>query len=146
MVISATDETTLPMACHFVFSALRKTSPPKLEVILGGHTVKAFVAAPKSFDVMGIVRKGQEYGLLAKTGTGSYVRINGSQVQELDTDSVEAAIARMHQCGRGESYATTRMHTARAAEPRRAPTVIIRKHRRIQYGDSVPVDARFHAR
>jgi hypothetical protein len=106
-----------------------KHNPP-LQVVLGSQTIKAFVAAPKEFKVMGIVRMGMEFGLLATTASGSYVRVNGSTVKALNTDAVEEAIRVARSSGRGESYAASRMHSAAAPTPAPAPAVIVRKRRR----------------
>jgi hypothetical protein len=99
-----------------------------LHVVLGGLTIKAFVAAPKEFNVIGIVRMGLEFGLLATTASGKYVRVNGSRIQRLDHAAVEAAIGVVRASGRGESYAATRMHEAVA---RNVSTVTHRKRRRV---------------
>ncbi|RFO94821.1 hypothetical protein DIC66_21655 [Rhodoferax lacus] len=112
-----------------------------MEVILGVHTVKAFVSAPREYDVMGIVRMGLEYGLLARTGPSSYVRVNGSQVEKMDTREVEAAITRSQMTGRGESYAMSRLHSVHINKPRCVPTVIIRKHRKIQRSEIGKLDS-----
>jgi hypothetical protein len=98
-----------------------------LQVVLGSQTIKAFVAAPKEFKVLGIVRMGMEFGLLATTASGSYVRVNGSTVKALSTDAVEEAIRVARVTGRGESYAASRSHAATAAT---TPAVIVRKRRR----------------
>jgi len=63
-----------------------------MKVVLGSKTIKAYVAAPKEMDVMGIVQFGLEYGLLAQTSTGKYVRVNGSTIMPLCSIMVERAI------------------------------------------------------
>jgi len=63
-----------------------------LIVTLGSHNNRAFVAASKSFLVIGMVRMGMEFGLLAKTTSGKFVRVNGSLVEVLNTQLVEQAI------------------------------------------------------
>lgn len=103
-----------------------KTSKQPLQVVLGSQTIKAFVAAPKEFKVMGIVRMGMEFGLLATTSSGNYVRVNGSQIEALNNEAVEAAIALARTSGRGESYAMSRSSSQVVA-----PTVIVRKRRRL---------------
>lgn len=113
----------------------KSKSSPALQVVLGSQTIKAFVAAPKEFKVMGIVRMGMEFGLLATTASGTYVRVNGSTVKALSTDAVEEAIRVARQSGRGESYAASRSHSAAGtaqANPAQAstPAVIVRKRRR----------------
>ena len=75
---------------------------------------------------MGIVRMGMEFGLLATTSSGNYVRVNGSQIEALNNEAVEAAIALARTSGRGESYAMSRSSTQVVA-----PTVIVRKRRRL---------------
>jgi hypothetical protein len=100
--------------------------------VLGSHTIKAFVTAPKDVYVMGIVRWGMEYGLLAKTQAGHYVRINGSQAQTLNHEDVETAIARASVTGRGASHTMSR--AAEGPLPARPATEVIvskRKHRKI---------------
>jgi hypothetical protein len=110
----------------------RITSAPeqKMHVILGGHTVKAFVAAPRDVQVIGIVRLGLEFGLLALTPAGNYVRINGSEAQRLNHREVEEAIRKAQLFGRGESFASSRSMEL-TDTPRPAPTVMQRRHRRI---------------
>lgn len=98
-----------------------------LQVVLGSQTIKAFVAAPKEFKVLGIVRMGMEFGLLATTASGAYVRVNGSTVKSLNCDAVEDAIKVARATGRGESYAASRSHAAAAVS---TPAVIVRKRRR----------------
>lgn len=108
----------------------KSKSHPPLQVVLGSQTIKAFVAAPKEFKVLGIVRMGMEFGLLATTASGSYVRVNGSTVKALSSDAVEQAIEVARASGRGESYAASRSHSAAAAAANVAPAVIVRKRRR----------------
>jgi hypothetical protein len=103
----------------------KSKSHQPLQVVLGSQTIKAFVAAPKEFKVLGIVRMGMEFGLLATTAAGSYVRVNGSTVKALSTDAVEEAIRIARSTGRGESYAASRSHAVVAS-----PAVIVRKRRR----------------
>jgi hypothetical protein len=105
----------------------KSKSHPPLQVVLGSQTIKAFVAAPKEFKVLGIVRMGMEFGLLATTASGTYVRVNGSTVKALSTEAVEEAIRIARSSGRGESYAASRSHSATTAA---APAVIVRKRRR----------------
>ena len=100
-----------------------------MQVVLGSQTIKAFVASPKEFKVIGIVRMGLEFGLLATTASGNYVRVNGSMIESLKTEEVEAAISLVCATGRGESYAATRMNRALAT----APKVQIRKRRVPQF-------------
>lgn len=108
----------------------KSKSNPALQVVLGSQTIKAFVAAPKEFKVLGIVRMGMEFGLLATTVSGTYVRVNGSTVKALSTDAVEEAIRVARANGRGESYAASRSHMMAGTQPTAAPAVVVRKRRR----------------
>lgn len=112
----------------------KKKNHQALQVVLGSQTIKAFVAAPKEFKVLGIVRMGMEFGLLATTAAGHYVRVNGSTVKALSTEAVEEAIKVARASGRGESYAASRLHSANGAAhatgPAPPPAVIVRKRRR----------------
>jgi hypothetical protein len=105
----------------------KSKSHPPLQVVLGSQTIKAFVAAPKEFKVLGIVRMGMEFGLLATTASGTYVRVNGSTVKALSTEAVEEAIRLARSSGRGESYAASRAHSA---TPSATPAVVVHKRRR----------------
>ena len=98
-----------------------------LQVVLGSQTIKAFVAAPKEFKVWGIVRMGMEFGLLATTASGTYVRVNGSTVKALSSEAVEAAIKVARSSGRGESYAASRSHHGVSTA---VPAVVVHKRRR----------------
>lgn len=110
-------------------------SQSPLQVVLGGQTIKAFVAAPKGFKVLGIVRMGMEFGLLAVTEQGGYFRVNGSTVTLLDTEEVEDAIRAARVNGRGESYAASRLGGVTPA-----PAVVVHKRRRhISVSDFTPV-------
>ena len=111
---------------------VKSKSQPPLQVVLGSQTIKAFVAAPKEFKVLGIVRMGMEFGLLATTASGAYVRVNGSTIKPLNADAVEEAIRVARATGRGESYAASRSHASNASSPPAAVSsaVIVRKRRR----------------
>jgi len=119
------------MPNKFTFAKSRTAPSQPLEVVLGSHTIKAFVTAPKDVYVMGIVRWGMEFGLLAQTNGGDYVRINGSQEQPLNFDDVEAAIAKASVTGRGESFAMSRAAQSQSCARRPAVVVSQRKHRKI---------------
>lgn len=106
-----------------------KPASKPLQVVLGSQTIKAFVAAPKEFRVIGIVRMGMEFGLLAVTAAGHYVRVNGSVIESLNHALVEEAIHLVCTTGRGESYAATRRH--KATPPAQAVTVVVRKRRQL---------------
>lgn len=105
----------------------KSKSQQALQVVLGSQTIKAFVAAPKEFKVLGIVRMGMEFGLLATTAAGAYVRVNGSTVKPLNMEAVEEAIRVARATGRGESYAASRAHST---TPASSAAVIVRKRRR----------------
>lgn len=93
-------------------------------VILGAASVKAYVASPKAFQVIGIVRFGLEYGLLATHMAGGYFRVNGSQVIALHTDTVLRAMDVARVLG------AHRFHHYKVEQRDRAPvTVTVRKHR-----------------
>ena len=111
-----------------------------LQVVLGSQTIKAFVASPKEFKVLGIVRMGMEFGLLATSASGAYVRVNGSTVQRLNASAVEEAIRVARTSGRGESYAASRAHAAPLGPQQ--PAVIVRKRRRyVEFPEPNPAQA-----
>ncbi|MDR7307338.1 hypothetical protein [Rhodoferax saidenbachensis] len=72
---------------------------PKLTVSLRRNAVKAFVIAKNHQVVIGIVRWGLEYGLLAISETGDYLRVNGSYVELLEPQEVRAAIIKVFMSG-----------------------------------------------
>jgi hypothetical protein len=55
-----------------------------MRVIVGSSAIKAFVTAPKSVKILGIVRMGLEFGLLGQYANGRYLRVNGSQIEPLN--------------------------------------------------------------
>jgi hypothetical protein len=95
-----------------------------MQVILGVASLKAYVTAPKAFHVLGIVRFGQEYGLLATNTDGLYFRVNGSQIAGLDAHTVERAIDHAQGRSRSHFYASDVRDEAKAT-----PQVQVRKHR-----------------
>ena len=101
-----------------------------LRVILGAHTVKAFVTAPRKFEIIGIVVRGLEFGLLGLDCAGAYVRVNGSQVQQLDALEVEIAIAVAHASKRQACCTVTPERPVYAGRCKGQPSVVVRKHRR----------------
>jgi hypothetical protein len=98
-----------------------------LQVVLGSQTIKAFVVAPKRFNVLGIVRMGMEYGLLAVTESGNYVRVNGSVEIELIKAEVEHAIELATLNGSGKQHAS-----AKPCHTPKTPSVVVRKHRHVE--------------
>lgn len=101
-----------------------------MKVILGCHPVKAFVVAPKDCDVIGIVRIGLEFGLLAKSHAGNYFRVNGSHSIWLNKQDVEEAIYRVKPFGQGESFSATR-RSELVPMSLHAPVVLLKKHLRV---------------
>ena len=99
-----------------------------MRVILGAFSLKAYVAAPKAFRVLGIVRFGLEYGLLATNTRGHYFRVNGSQVEMLDGGCVRHAI----EIAYGDD--TQPVPAAPVEKPVAAPRIIVRKHRHVALG------------
>ncbi len=107
-----------------------------LEVVLGTPTIKAFVAVSKEFNILGIVRLTKrrvehgriEFGVLATTQSGAYVRVNGSTIQHLDKNAVEEAISLARLNGRGQSYADSRQRMTSIAS---TPSVTVRKRRHV---------------
>ena len=95
-----------------------------MKVVLGSSSIRAFVAAPKHLKVVGVVRLGQEYGLLALDEQGHYLRVNGSQNEELDPRAVQRALQIAREAGHHEA---DYQHAAAA----HAPTVVVRKRRRV---------------
>jgi hypothetical protein len=71
-----------------------------MRVVMGSSAIKAFVAAPKSLKILGIVRMGLEFGLLGQDAEGRYLRVNGSQIEHLNRSEVLAAIDFAHEVGR----------------------------------------------
>jgi hypothetical protein len=111
----------------------------QMRVILGVSSLKAYVASPKAFHVLGIVRFGLEYGLLATNADGLYFRVNGSQIMALDNEQVRRAIN--YSYGEGgrfaasaATYAATHPNAVPLPQPQPLPkpTVSIRKHRQVQ--------------
>ena len=121
----------LSMTTQFKF--LGKSAPNlpgEIRIILGSQTVKAYVIAPHSFHVIGIVKFGMEFGLLARSDSGEYARVNGSNTTWLDRSDVELAICKAQLSGRGESYAESRRN-GHSTEPKHVPTIVLKRHRRV---------------
>lgn len=93
-----------------------------MKVVLGSSSIRAFVAAPKHLKVVGVVRMGQEFGLLAMNEAGAYLRVNGSQNVELNSREVLRALQIARFAGHhGEDLSAT--------APVQAPKVAVRKRR-----------------
>jgi hypothetical protein len=103
-----------------------------LKVVLGTQTMKAFVAAPKEFNVLGIVRMGMEFGLLATTVSGEYVRVNGSMIRPLDRRAVEEAMQLTLASGLSESHEAARQPCKVAAESVTPPVIQHKRRRYVQ--------------
>jgi hypothetical protein len=98
-----------------------------MRVILGASSLKAYVTAPKFMHVLGIVRFGLEYGLLATDPDGAYFRVNGSRMAPLDRHSVGRAIE-LAQRGGGRFA----LRDTAPSAPQEPPRVSIRKHRHVE--------------
>jgi hypothetical protein len=104
----------------------------QMRVILGVFSLKAYVTSPKAFHVLGIVRFGQEFGLLATDAQGMYFRVNGSHTEALDHEAVHHAIELSYGVGGRYSASAAQYavnHPNAAPVPQRVPKVSIRKHR-----------------
>jgi hypothetical protein len=93
---------------------------------MGSSAIKAFVAAPNSLKILGIVRMGLEFGLLAQDTEGRYLRVNGSQIEELNRSEVLTAIEFAMESGRRSSHMEQPVFPVFAK-----PVVAIRKRRHI---------------
>ena len=117
----------------------------QMRVILGVSSLKAYVASPKAFHVLGIVRFGMEYGLLATNADGLYFRVNGSQIMALDNVQVRRAIE--HSYGVGGRFATGAAeyaagHPNAVPLPLSPPKITIRKHRQVQVSARPSLESR----
>ena len=97
-----------------------------MRVVMGSSAIRAFVAAPKTLKILGVVRLGQEFGLLAQDGAGSYLRVNGSQIENLNSDEVRKAIAFALETGRRPTQPEIHLDP-----PLTKPVVAIRKRRHV---------------
>ena len=93
---------------------------------MGSSAIKAFVAAPKSLKILGIVRMGLEFGLLGQDAEGRYLRVNGSQIEALNSSEVLAAMAYALEMGR-RSPSQDLLPSPVAAKP----VIAIRKRRHV---------------
>lgn len=102
----------------------------ELRVVLGVQTFRLFLTMPKSFHFIGIVKFGMEFGLLAQTHAGDYVRINGSDIETLCKDEIDRAI----QLAKVHMPIETASKLVAANEPLRkpnSPRVLQKKYRKI---------------
>ena len=102
-----------------------------MRVILGASSLKAYVTAPKTMHVLGIVRFGQEYGLLATNSEGTFFRVNGSRMAELDTHSVNRALDVAYRNGVRAGLGPVGHAPLASAQPVVTPMVTVRKHRHV---------------
>lgn len=105
-----------------------KAKPHKyMQVLLGHQTLMAYVAAPKKFNIIGVVRMDMEFGLLARTETGTYVRVNGSLEQNLCQAQVESAIRFAISIGYVKPHEASQFSKMPGT-----PSVVVRKRRHIE--------------
>lgn len=104
---------------------VRPTRYADMRVILGAGSVKAYVVSPRSHHVIGIVRLGLEYGLLATDIQGDFYRVNGSQIVSLDAQQVLESIAHARALGR---LAWSRPFPDPHPAPTVAVTILKRRH------------------
>ncbi|MEI6838811.1 MAG: hypothetical protein WCK56_13535 [Alcaligenaceae bacterium] len=97
-----------------------------MRVVMGSSAIKAFVAAPKSLKILGIVRMGLEFGLLGQDAEGRYLRVNGSQIERLNRSEVLAAIEFALDSGRRPINQDVHAHQVVSK-----PVVAIRKRRHV---------------
>lgn len=75
-----------------------------MRVIFGSQTIKAFVASPRNVKILGIVRMDLEFGLLGVDAQGQYMRVNGSQIEPLNTMAVRTAINKARSTSRSDPF------------------------------------------
>ena len=71
-----------------------KTAEKHLEVMLIHRSQNRYLIAPEAMEVLGMVRMGMEFGLLAVDSHGAYMRVNGSNVVPLSRSRVRNAVRR----------------------------------------------------
>lgn len=69
--------------------------------------VQAFVALPKNYRMAGTVQIGQEFGILALSPEGGYVRVNGTRIQPLPNFVVRHAMALESVMSQGDASSLT---------------------------------------
>ena len=77
------------------------------------------------YRVIGTVHRGMEFGFLAVARSGGYLQVNGSVVQPLNRQDVDAAI------GSSSHFPAARPADTAAMERPAGPVMVIRKKRRI---------------
>lgn len=80
------------------------------------------------YRVIGTVHRGMEFGFLAIARDGGYLQVNGSVVQPLNREAVNAAIGGISHL---PSCRVTDAPAMPAAERPAAPVTVVRKKRRI---------------
>ena len=97
-----------------------------MRVVMGSSAIRAFVAAPRELKILGVVRLGLEFGLLARDSAGGFLRVNGSRIETLNSAEVHRAIAYAQEAGRGPALPEIQ------PEPHvTKPVVAIRKRRHV---------------
>jgi hypothetical protein len=101
-----------------------KAAEKNLEVMLTRHNQNRYLIAPDTLEVLGMVRMGMEFGLLAIDAKGAYLRVNGSNVVPLDRTRVRSAVLR-------SGAPTDKIEQALNASHFRCTTTVAIKKRRI---------------
>jgi hypothetical protein len=70
----------------------RRGNRPTMQVLPNLNAIRPFVATMKSHKVVGWVRWGNEFGILALSSDGRFLRVNGSHTEILDDREVLRAI------------------------------------------------------
>ena len=109
----------------------------ELQVSLGIHSLRAFVAAPRFFNIIGVVRLGMEYGLLAELNSGEYAKVNGSNVELLNNSMVIDAIYRYQNFSQ-KAASMFGPKVAAAPSASEIPVISIKKRRQIASNFNMP--------
>jgi hypothetical protein len=100
-----------------------KAAEKHLEVMLIHRNQNRYLIAPEAMEVLGMVRMGMEFGLLAIDCHGAYMRVNGSNIVPLDRTRVRNAVRR------SGAPIDKIEHVLNAAHLHRNTTVAIKKRR-----------------
>jgi len=100
-----------------------KTAERHLEVMLMHRSQNRYLIAPEAMEVLGMVRMGMEFGLLAIDAHGAYMRVNGSNVVPLSRSRVRDAVRRS---GAPQEKIDQALN---ATHPHRTTTIAIKKRR-----------------